>query len=357
MNQQGHRKAAIWAQPGDTSITLSALPIPTPSPTQILIKIQAASLCHTDTIVPSGIFYTEFPIIAGHEGVGEIVALGAEAGRDGWKVGERVGALLKSGGCGQCGECKYHSKRYCPQASMLGLKGENGVFAEYALVDKDWTVRLPDGLSYEQAAPLTCAGVTIYSAIRKLDLSVGEVLLICGFGGLGKLGVQIAQALGIKVIGSDISQTSLEYLSSLPPKLRPDILVNPHYGKPEDILHRIRGLRQEGYDSLGGADAAIICTDSPLAIPFALPLLRPHSKLLLTAGPMELSFSLMDFIFKDITVMGSLNGTRERLTEVMELCAREGIQSEVHVERWDEGRGVERIMHGQHGVGKGVVRM
>ncbi|OCF54544.1 hypothetical protein L486_08095 [Kwoniella mangroviensis CBS 10435] len=90
MITDGYMKAAIWANPGDTSITLTSLPVPKPSPNQILIKVKAASLCHTDTMVSSGIFETDFPMVAGHEGVGEVVDMGEEARKDGWKVGERV---------------------------------------------------------------------------------------------------------------------------------------------------------------------------------------------------------------------------------------------------------------------------
>ncbi|WWD06726.1 hypothetical protein V865_004821 [Kwoniella europaea PYCC6329] len=356
MTIDGFMRAAIWANQGDISITLTSLPIPKPSPTQILIKVKAASLCHTDTMVPSGIFETDFPIIAGHESVGEVLDMGEEARKEGWKVGERVGALLNSGGCGNCGECRYHNKRYCPEASMLGLKGENGVFAEYTLVDKDWTVRIPDGLSYEQAAPLTCAGVTIYSAIQKLDLAPGELLLISGLGGLGSLGVQIAKAKGLKVIGADVNQHAHDYLLTLPQKFKPDLLLNPKYDKAQDLSLKTGALRNEGYDSFDGVDAAIICTDSPSAMPYALSLLRPHSKLLLSAGPMDLHFSLLDFVFKDITVLGTLNGNRDQLKETVELCAQEGIKSNISIERWDEGKGVERIMSG-HARGKGVVKM
>ncbi|OCF72691.1 hypothetical protein I204_07076 [Kwoniella mangroviensis CBS 8886] len=339
-----------------TSITLTSLPVPKPSPNQILIKVKAASLCHTDTMVSSGIFETDFPMVAGHEGVGEVVDMGEEARKDGWKVGERVGALLNSGGCGNCAECRYHSKRYCPKASMLRLKGENGVLAEYVLVDKDWTVRIPDGLSYEQASPLTCAGVTIYSAIQKLELSPGNVLLICGLGGLGSLGVQIAKAQDLRVIGADVNQSAHDFLLTLPERLRPDLLLNPKYDKAQDLSLEIGALRDAGYDSFDGVDAAIICTDSPSAISYAISLLRPHSKLLLTAGPMDPNFSLLDFLFKDMTVLGALNGTRNQLKETMELCAEEGIKSNIFIERWDEGRRVERIMSG-HARGKGVVKM
>ncbi|WVQ63934.1 uncharacterized protein L199_002090 [Kwoniella botswanensis] len=262
-------------------------------------------------MVSSGTFETDFPIVAGHGGVGEVVDMGEEARKDGWKVGERVGALLNSGGCGNCGECRYYSKRYCSEASMLGLKGENG---------------------YEQAAPLTCAGVTIYSAIQKLDLAPGELLLVSGLGGLGSLGVQIAKAKGLKVIGADVKQHAHDYLLSLPQKFQLDLLLNPKYDKDQDLSLEMGALRNEGYDSFDGVDAAIICTDSPSAI-------------------------LMPYLYSDPTrIIGTLNGTRDQLKETTELCAREGIKSNILIERWDEGKGVERIMSG-HGRGKGVVKM
>ncbi|WVF65569.1 hypothetical protein IAT40_000298 [Kwoniella sp. CBS 6097] len=278
-------RAAVWANQGDHSITLINKPISTPAPHQVLVRIKASSLCHTDHLVTTGLFGTPqevgLPIVAGHEGVGVIVGLGELAKREGkWAIGDRFGGMLNTGGCGQCGECRYASPRYCSQAKMMGLKGIDGVFAEYALMDKDWLVHLPDEMSYEQAAPLTCAGVTIYAAIKRSNLRSGQIVLISGLGGLGYLGVQIAKAKGLKVVGVDVNPARIKALRRLPDKLRPDLLIDPITMTPGEV------------------DAAIIATDSPSATEYTIPLLATRSTLIITAGPSTLSIPLIPLISK-----------------------------------------------------------
>ncbi|WVQ93234.1 hypothetical protein IAU59_000299 [Kwoniella sp. CBS 9459] len=373
--QKNSIRAAVWAAEGDHAITLVDKPIPEAAPHQVLVRIKAASLCHTDHLVPTGIFASHsssssqaqaqdrgsdaeppevgFPIVAGHEGVGVVVGIGERAREDGkFTVGDRVGGLLNTGGCGDCGECRYVNSRYCSEAKMMGLKGADGVFAEYALMDKDWLVRLPDEMPYEQAAPLTCAGVTIYAAIQRADLKPGKILLISGLGGLGYLGLQIAKAKGLKVIGVDIDPSRLQALKQLPARLKPDLLVKADEMTPEEVLPLINALREKGYDGCKGVDAAIIATDAPSALGYTIPLLATRSKIIITAGPTTLSIPLIPLIFKDLTVFSSLNGSVDDLRETVRFCADEGIGSLVHVERWDAGEGVQRIMGGV-GVGEG----
>ncbi|OCF35553.1 hypothetical protein I316_02606 [Kwoniella heveanensis BCC8398] len=241
---------------------------------------------------------------------------------------------------------------------MMGLKGADGFFAEYALMDKDWIVHLPEDVSDEQAAPLTCAGVTIYAAIQKAQLKKGQILLISGLGGLGYLGAQIAQAKGYKVVGIDINPARLEALSDLPSRLRPDLLINAVTSTPEAVLPLINDLRDEGYDGCSGVDAAIIATDSPLALDYVFPLLATRSKLIITAGPPTFSIPLIPLIFRDLTIISSLNGSVQDLEETVRFCSAQGIESLVRVEGWDGGRGVERLMDNKGGNwqgNKGVV--
>ncbi|KZP06172.1 GroES-like protein, partial [Athelia psychrophila] len=196
--------------------------MPTPnslSAHDMLIRVAVASLCHTDGMVTAGIFKTSLPCTASHEGAGTVAALGSNVNE--FHIGDRVLCGWAYGRCGMCADCTgpEESTQYCTKSGgTLGISLD-GNFAEYVVVDAREANLLPGNLSFQSAAPLACAGTTIWSGIVRAELKPGEWLAIVGAGGgLGHLGVQMAKAQGLNVIGIDAQRWSLSVVcASLPP--------------------------------------------------------------------------------------------------------------------------------------------
>jgi propanol-preferring alcohol dehydrogenase len=175
------------------------------------VKVAVASLCHTDGMVSAGDFSTKLPCTASHEGAGTVVAVGDSVTE--FKPGDRIMCGLMTHPCGHCGDClgPENYSQYC--ANNGGAIGVNrdGAFAEYVLVDSRSSAKLPDSVSFETAAPLACAGCTVWRGVLQSGLKAGEWIAFVGSGGgLGHLGIQFARALGLNVIGIDARDEGLE---------------------------------------------------------------------------------------------------------------------------------------------------
>ncbi|WVQ63959.1 uncharacterized protein L199_002116 [Kwoniella botswanensis] len=310
--------------------SLEIVPVPRAEGSKVLLKIGAAGLCHTDLMVLEGSFGSNLPLVGSHEPAGTVVALGEEAEKIGKvKVGDRVAALLPKDVCGRCSDCKFGDWKYCGFSKYGGINTD-GYFSEYALVEAKHCVVIPDSMSFEQAAPLTCAGVTIYAAIKKANLKPGEIIAISGLGALGSLGVQMAKAMGLKVVGVDARPEPLDLARSF--ALSSDLVVDGGKTSPEEAVREIIKLRPEGYEGWDGVDATILTADPPSSHRFALSLTRRHGQVILVAQPPELHFDFKNFIFQDLTLSGSLHGNEVDLKETIDLCAKYGIES--HIEKF-----------------------
>jgi propanol-preferring alcohol dehydrogenase len=209
--------------------------VPVPSdlgPHDLLIKVAVASLCHTDFMVSEGIMGTELPCTGSHEGSGTVVAVGT--GVSGFQQGDRVMAGIIFHPCGTCADClgPENYSQYCARSGgYLGVTA-HGHFAEYARIDSRTAAVLPDKVSFETAAPLACAGITIYRGVVLSGVKKGEWLAMTGSGGgLGHLGVQFAKALGLNVIGIDAREAGLE----LTRKCGADVVVDARAGHDEVV--------------------------------------------------------------------------------------------------------------------------
>ena len=173
------------------------VPTSDPGPNQVLIKIHASGLCYTDVHQTNGQLPGSFPRILGHEPVGEIVAVGP--GVRTRRVGDRVGVPWVQASCGRCEWCLRGRPMFCPNLISTGLEAAGG-HAEYMPAYADATMPLPDGVSYEQAAPIFCAGYTVWSGLRWADPQPHERVAVVGIGGLGHLAVQYAKAAGFETV-------------------------------------------------------------------------------------------------------------------------------------------------------------
>lgn len=300
-------KAAVVTEFGKP-LEIQDLPVPEPGPGQVLVRMEASGLCHTDIHAAHGDWPVkpQPPFIPGHEGIGEVAALGP--GVPERLRGTRVAVPWLGHSCGHCRYCVSGWETLCPEQRNTGYSVD-GCYAEYAVADANAVVAVPDGVSSLDAAPLTCAGVTTYKAVKVARITPAERVAVFGIGGLGHLAVQYARLVGGFVSAVDIEPGKL----GLAEELGADQLVNARTHDPAKEIQ-----------AAGGADAAIVLAANPTAFQQAFASLRPGGRLVCVGLPgdgAQLSIPIFETVLHGISVIGSIVGTRQDLTEVFALHA------------------------------------
>ncbi|CAI6331741.1 unnamed protein product [Periconia digitata] len=298
---------------------LNKVSVPKIGDNDLLVKIKAAGFCHTDYQVWEGVYGSPTPIIGSHEPVGVVVAVGDTA-QGKWEVGQRVGVNLFQHACHTCWGCKsFNDIRHCQEKGVAGLFNDGG-FAEYMVADADTTVLLPDAIPFEQAAPLMCAGITVWEALQRCALSTADPIGIVGIGGLGSLGVQFAKALGHPVVAIDNRPEGRALSTQMPHKA--DLVVDSTDSGALDKIKEWAGK--------GGLAATIICNDDVAVAEWSLKLLRPFGKTVpLGLPPSGFKCDAFDLVFQNLTVIGSLVGTKQGIESAMEAVVNYDIRSHV----------------------------
>ena len=288
-------------------LQIQDLPVPAPAPGQVLVRIEASGLCHTDIHAAHGDWPIKPtpPFTPGHEGVGIIEGVGAGVPES--RVGERVAIPWLGWACGHCEFCTSGRETLCESQEMSGYSID-GAYAEYAVASGDFVVRVPAGITPFEAAPLSCAGVTTYKAVKVSGARSSDLVAVFGIGGLGHLAMQYAKIAGARVVAVDLEDDKLD----LARELGADYTVNARTGDPVAAIQ-----------DLGGADAAISVAVSPQAMRQAFDSLKRGGRLVLVALPRdnELALPIFETVLKGISVIGSIVGTRLDLAEVFELHA------------------------------------
>jgi propanol-preferring alcohol dehydrogenase len=305
-------KAAVMTAPGQP-LEIRDLAIPKPGSGQVLVKIDVCGLCHTDLHFWKGDhpMPRDFPATLGHEGIGRVVELGEGVSR--LQKGDRVGVGYVYGTCGDCRECLTGHETHCANVACTGVHAE-GCFAEYAVLREDWATRIPDGLDIVEAAPLLCAGVAAYSAVRKAALEPGELAVVFGAGGLGSYAIQVAKNYGARVAVVDVADGKLEHAG----RVGADHLIRAG----TDTVAQIRAL--------GGADASF--NFAPVAASWRqmIESAGARARLVLISLPTEaLAFDAAEIIESGLKVMGSADGTRQELRQLMGLAEARQVRSVV----------------------------
>jgi len=287
-------------------LEIQELPIPQPGSGQVLVKIEASGLCHTDIHAAHGDWPVKPnpPFIPGHEGIGRVERVGVGVSAD-W-VGRRVAIPWLGSACGHCRYCVSGWETLCESQINTGYSID-GAYAEYALAYTNGIVQVPDGVSSVDAAPLTCAGVTTYKAIKVANVVPAERVAVFGVGGLGHMAVQYARIVGGLVTAVDIEQGKLE----LAEELGADHLVNAATTDPVEAIHAV-----------GGADVAVVLAASPKPFEQAYRSLRRGGRLVMVALPADnaaISVPIFNTVLSGISVIGSIVGTRQDLAEVFAL--------------------------------------
>ncbi|KAI8725675.1 PKS-ER domain-containing protein [Fusarium sp. LHS14.1] len=312
-----------------------------PQGQDILIKVLAASYCHTDAVFASGGLSQTLPRIGCHEIAGKILEVGPDVPKTrGIFAGLHVGVPGRAyHPCGTCYECKNTGcdeigySPYCPLAGNLGLTQDGG-FQEFCLVDSRQVAPLPEGLSPLQAAPLMCAGLTIWSALRHDAVQRASTVGILGAGGgLGHLGVQFAARLGKKVLAIDANDVALAHLKQVKHSLcSAGTSVHVVDARTVDV-DEAKGILEDSPAKLPtemGLDTVILLPESQKAFGLGMQLLRNHGTMIVISFPKKkLSVSAHPWVFRDIRLVGSLVGRNTQLEEMLEFVVGNGVKASV----------------------------
>jgi alcohol dehydrogenase, propanol-preferring len=305
MTHTTHRAAVVHEF--HSPLTVEQVPRPPLEPGQVRVKVEASGLCHTDIHAAHGDWPVKPspPFIPGHEGVGTVMELGP--GVTDVAPGDRVAMPWLGYACGTCDHCVSGWETLCLEQKNMGYSIDGG-FAEEAVAYGRYVVKVPEGVDPFDAAPLTCAGVTTYKAVKVAGTRSSDLVAVFGVGGLGHLAIQYAAIAGGRVIAIDLVDDKLE----LARELGAEFTVNAAKEDPVEAIQR-----------LGGADQAIALAVAPRAFEQAYRSLRRGGTLVFVALPAdnEIRLPIFETVLNGITLVGSIVGTRADLREVFELHA------------------------------------
>lgn len=228
---------AVIAKKAGSPFEVVTVPIPEPKSHEVLIKVQACGICHSDMFVREGQFPgIEYPRIPGHEVVGEIVKLGDSV--KAWEKNQRVGVGWHGGYCGHCEPCRAGDFTNCENSLITGISF-NGGYAEYMTAPATSLAKIPASLESQSAAPLLCAGITTYNALRNSGARPGDLVAVQGIGGLGHLGVQYARHMGFETVAISGSDAKRE----LAKELGAEHFIDGSQTDPADALQKLGGAQ------------------------------------------------------------------------------------------------------------------
>lgn len=302
-------KAAILRELGQ-QLVIEDVPLPVAEAGELLIKVVACGVCHSDLHLAAGDWemlkpITKLPLVLGHEVTGTIAGVGE--GVEGFAIGDRVGVPWLHDTCGACEFCLEGRETLCPKQKVTGCSVDGG-FAEYLKAKASHTTRIPDNLTFEETAPLLCAGLTVYKALKTSGIRAGQRLAVFGVGGLGHLAVQLGKTMGLEVGAVDVSEEKMQ----LARECGADWTVNAATTQAH------KQIKSNG----GGADVAMVTSGSRAAYETALRSLRRGGTLAIVGmAPEPISVSTVAMVSGEFRIVASAVGTREDLREMLELAA------------------------------------
>ncbi|WP_407189043.1 alcohol dehydrogenase AdhP [Bradyrhizobium centrosematis] len=308
-------KAAVVKQFGKP-LVVEDVPVPQPDPGEVLVKVKACGVCHTDLHAASGDWPVKPvpPFIPGHEAAGIVAALGP--GVKNLKVGDAVGVAWLHDACMSCEYCETGWETLCEHQHNTGYS-VNGGFAEYVIASAAFVAKLPATVDFAAIAPILCAGVTTYKGLKETEAKPGEWVVISGVGGLGHVAIQYAKAMGLKVAAIDIAEDKL----ALARETGADLAVNALAAGAVDKVLAATG---------GGAHGVLVTAVSTAAFAQALKMVRRKGTVSLVGlPPGEFPTPIFDVVLKRITVRGSIVGTRRDLDEAVAFAADGKVKAEV----------------------------
>jgi len=307
-------KAAVVESFGEP-LAVREVPVPTPGPGQALVEIVASGVCHTDLHAAEGDWPVKptVPFIPGHEGAGIVAALGP--GVTHLQEGDRVGIAWLHSACSHCEFCLSGWETLCREQKNSGYSVD-GSFAQYAVAQAVYLGRIPTQLSFVNAAPILCAGVTTYKGLKQTGTRPGEWVVISGAGGLGHVAIQYARAMGMHVAAVDLGPEKMALARSLGAEITIDAKTQD---PPAEIQKQI-----------GGAHGVLVTAVSTIAFRQAIGMLRRGGTCVLNGlPPGEFPVSIFDVVLNGYTIRGSIVGTRKDLEEALTFAAEGKVKATI----------------------------
>ncbi|MEP7337539.1 MAG: zinc-dependent alcohol dehydrogenase [Acidobacteriota bacterium] len=317
-------------------LSVEDLAVPVPGAGEVLVKVVACGVCHSDLHLARGEWdllkpITKLPLVLGHEVTGTVSAIGD--GVEDFAIGDRVGVPWLHYTCGECEYCLAGRETLCAKQQITGVTVDGG-FAEFVKAKATHTAKLPGNLDFAEAAPLLCAGLTVHHAMRDADVKAGQRIAIFGIGGLGHLAVQLAKARGAEVVAVDVADDKLELAREC------------------GADHTINAATTQAYKEvkkLGGAHVAMVTSGSKAAYETALRSLRRGGTLSIVGmAPEPISLSTVAMVSGEYRIVASAVGTRADLREVLQFAAEGKIKCRIERRSFDQvGNVLEEMGEGR----------
>lgn len=297
-------------------LTIDTIPVPVPGRGELLVKVIACGVCHTDLHAAQGDWPVKPnpPFVPGHEVAGIVAAVGPDV--TGFKEGDAVGVAWLHDSCLSCEYCETGWETLCEHQHNTGYSCDGG-FAEYCIASAAFAARLPDGVDFAKISPILCAGVTTYKGLKETEARPGQWVAIAGVGGLGHVAIQYAKAMGMHVVALDVSPDKLKLARAS----GADVAVNAlEKGAAAEVVKATNG----------GAHGVLVTAVSPPAFAQALSLVRRGGTVALVGlPPGEFPTPIFDVVLKRITLRGSIVGNRRDLDEALAFAAEGKVHAEV----------------------------
>lgn len=296
------RKGAPW--------TIKELPIEEPKSGEVLIKVFACGVCHSDSFMQQGAFGEEgiYPRIPGHEIIGTVVAVGD--GEKKWQIGDRVGGAWHGGHDGTCKACNRGLYQICQNEAVNGVSRDGG-YAEYCTLRSEAVVKVPKDADPAEYAPLLCAGVTVFNGIRKMDIIQGDIVAVQGLGGLGHLAIQYARKMGYRTVAISTSSDKKDFAFEL---------------GANDYIDTSKEDASEALQKLGGAALVVVTAPNPKIMGPLVNGCAPMGKVLILAPVGEIPVNTVPLIVKGISVHGWPAGHALDCEEAIDFAEHQGVK-------------------------------
>lgn len=329
-----------------TPLSIEQVPVPVPGHGDLLIKVTACGVCHSDLHAVDGDWTPGpvLPLIPGHEVAGTVAGVGS--GVSGFSVGDAVGVPWMYSACGSCEFCMSGMETICKSAEATGYTKPGG-YAEYMVAPAAFVGRLPDGTDPYAMAPILCAGVTTYRGLKRTNARPGQWVAVVGVGGLGHIAVQYARAMGLRVAAVDVADDKLALARSL----GAEVLVN---GADTDAAAALQ-------DRIGGAHAAVVTAVASKAFEQAILMLRPGGTVTYIGLPGgksdEIRTSISAITNWELSVRGSNVGTRQDLNEAVAFAAGGLVKASIRTAPLEDINAILDDMRKGRIVGRVVLRL
>ncbi|KAF2028803.1 alcohol dehydrogenase [Setomelanomma holmii] len=302
-------RAVVIEKPG-APWAIKEIPVNQPKQGEVLIKVHACGVCHSDSFLQQGAFgdAASFPRIPGHEVIGTVVAIGD--GEKKWKVGDKVGGPWHGGHDGTCKSCNRGLFQICQNEEVNGVSRDGG-YAEYCTLRTEAVVRIPQDADPAEYAPLLCAGVTVFNGIRKMNITPGDIVAIQGLGGLGHLAVQYARKLGYRTVALSTSSNKEDFAAQL---------------GATDYIDTSKESAADALQKMGGASLIVVTAPNPEVMGPLVAGLGPLGKLLILAPVGEVPINTVPLIMKGASVHGWPSGHALDSEEAIDFAEHQGVK-------------------------------